>query len=134
MWNAVIKYIRNYILKRSLTRKVATNSQIKVSIDSLYQKNYSLYSANRKLKSRFEVKNLNGTCIDIMESYRYSTDSHVSWFANTLKENILGLEAHNIGEKLSEFFNIAANVLVANSVKMYNKFYQFMQDTALSFR
>ena len=55
MWNAVIKYIRNYIWKRSLTRKVAANSQINVSIDSLYQKNYSLYSANRKLKSRFEV-------------------------------------------------------------------------------
>ena len=47
-----------------------------------------------------------------------------------LKENIPGLELHNVGKKFTLFFNSTADALISDSVKDSNDFYQSMLDTA----
>ena len=51
-----------------------------------------------------------------------------------LKENIPGLELCNVGKKLTLFFNSTADILISDSVKDSNDFYQSMLDTALPLR
>ena len=68
-----------------------------------------------------------------MESYEYSIESHVSQFADMLKENIQGLEVQDVTKKLTFtfFFNSTVDVLIADSVEDSNDFYQGMLDTAV---
>ena len=78
----------------------------------------------------FEIKHVQAIYIEILQSYGYSTESHVSRLADMLKENIPGLELRNVGKKLTLFFNLTADILISDSVKDYNHFYQSMLDTA----
>ena len=52
----------------------------------------------------FEVKELENTSIEILKSYGYFIESHVSIFEDMLKEKFPGIELLNVGKKLTLYF------------------------------
>ena len=82
--NVATRNIENYILK-NLSRKMVQNS--------FMQQNYSSHKANGKRKFRpyFWSEQLSNTYIEILKSYGYFIESHVSRFGDMFEEKFPGL-------------------------------------------
>ena len=54
-----------------------------------------------KIQVVFEVKQLENKYVEILNSYGYNIDSHVSRFGDMLKQKLPSVELQNIGKKLT---------------------------------
>ena len=72
--------------------------------------------------------------MEILNSYRYNIDSHVSRIGDMLKQKLPGVELQNIRKKLTLFFKSTANALINNSINDSNDYYQTLLDTVLPLR
>ena len=72
--------------------------------------------------------------MEILNSYGYNIDSHVSRFGDMLKQKLPGLELQNIRKKLTLFFKSTADALISDSINDSNEYYQTLLDTALPLR
>ena len=74
--------------------------------DSFIEQSYlSHRTKGKKNPGRiFEVKQLENTYIEILRSYKYFIESHVSRFGDMLKEKLPGRELRNVGKKLTLYF------------------------------
>ena len=78
------------------------------------------------------MRQLENTYIEILKSYGYFIESHVSRFGDMLKGKLPGKELRNIGKKFTLYFKSTANALINESVDDSNDFYQTLQKTALN--
>ena len=72
--------------------------------------------------------------MEILNSYRYNIDSHVSRIGDMLKQKLPGVELQNIRKKLTLFFKSTANALINNSINDSNDYYQTLLDTVIPLR
>ena len=89
------------------------------------QKWYKIHSLNKVIHNLkqtenenpgyvFEVKQLENKYVEILNSYGYNIDSHVSRFGGMLKQKLPGVELQNIGKKLTLFFKSTVDALINN--------------------
>ena len=106
--NVATKNIQNHILKNS-TKKTKT---MKKTSEERWFKIHLLNIVIHHIKQTeneipghtFEVKELENTSIEILKSYGYFIESHVSIFEDMLKEKFPGIELLNVGKKLTLYF------------------------------
>ena len=78
-----------------------------------------------------EVKQLENTYVEILKSYGYFIESHVSRSADMLKEKWPGIELWNTGKKLTLYFKSTARALINESVNDSKDFYYTFLETAM---
>ena len=128
------KYRKRYIKKLSEKDKDDENTSVErwFKITSLNKVIHHIKETENETPGRiFEVRQLENKYIEILKSYGYFIESHVSGFGDMLKEKLPGIELRNVSKKLTLYFKSTADALINESVNYSNDFYQTLLETAL---
>ena len=131
------KYRKRYIK----TLKEKEKGDEKTSV----QRWFKIHSLNKVIHHRkqtenentgriFEVKQLENTYTEILKSYGYFIESHVSRFGDMSKEKLPRIELRNVGKKPTLYSKPKAHALINESVNDSNDFYLTLIETALLLR
>ena len=128
------KYRKRYIKKLNEKDKDDENTSVErwFKITSLNKVIHHIKQTENETTGRiFEVRQLENTYIEILKSYGYFIESHVSRFGDMVKEKLPGIELRNACKKLTLYFKSTADALINESVNDSNDFYQTLLETAL---